>query len=199
MPAESPLARDAVFTAIDFETTGAVAGWPVEPWQVGMVVLRNGRVRTEERFDALLRVSPDRPFNPHAPGRHALLRAQLADAATWAERWPETAAWLLGRPLVAHNVGTERAILARAAPLHRFGPWVDTLRLTRRFRPDLASAALDDVIEALGLKPHAETLSPGRTAHDAGYDAVACALLLEHFLALPGWERVTVRALTELR
>ena len=46
------LAREAVFTVIDFETTGSVPGWPVEPWQIGMVRMRNGKVVPEEAFDA---------------------------------------------------------------------------------------------------------------------------------------------------
>lgn len=199
MPVPSPLARDAVFTVIDFETTGAVAGWPVEPWQVGMVAVRQGRVVAGEQFEALLRVAPDRPFNPRAPGRHAQLRRELADASTLAERWPEIAARVVGRPLAAHHVGTERAVLARAAPLHRFGPWIDTLQVVRKAWPNLASAALGDVVAGLGLCARIDAICPGRAAHDALYDAVACGVLLEHFLALPGWEEVTVRALTELR
>lgn len=199
MSAHSLLAREAVFTVIDFETTGAVAGWPVEPWQVGMVAVRGGCVMVNERFEALLRVSPDRPFNKRAPGRHAQLRLELAQAATLAERWPEITAWVTGRPLVAHNVGTERTTLAQAAPLHQFGPWIDTLRLVRKAWPQLASAALDDVVTGLGLRSRVDDLCPGRSVHDALYDAVACGLLLEHFLALPGWEDVTVRALVELR
>ena len=71
-------------------------------------------------------------------------------------------------------------------------------RLTRRIYPQLRSGALEDVVADLGLQARLAALMPGRAAHDALYDAVACALLLEHFLALPGWEHVTIRALVEL-
>lgn len=199
MSEDSLRACDAVITALDFETTGAVAGWPVEPWQMGMIRLRGGRVAASERREQWLRVAADRPFNPHAPGRHARLRPELAHAADLAALWPELAPWLTGLPLAAHNVGTERGTLERAAPLHRFGPWIDTLRLVRKAYPNLASAALDDVIAALALQPRLATLCPGRAPHDALYDACACAVLLEHFLALSGWETVTVRALVEMR
>ncbi len=187
-------ARQACFTVMDFETTGAVAGYPVEPWQVGLVRVRGGQVCAGEAFGSLLRVG-DRPFNPRAPGRHAQLRGQLAVAPTPGEQWPELAPWVTGVPLVAHNTGTERSVLARFAPLHRFGPWVDTLPLVRRAYPGLASKALEDVTAALGLETRVRALCPGRDAHDALYDAYACAVLLEHFLELPGWERVTVEAL----
>ncbi len=187
-------ARHACFTAVDFETTGAVPGYPNEPWQIGLVRLRNGRICPDERCDALLRVG-DRPFNPRAPGRHAQLRDRLAVAPAFAERWPEFSEWLTGCPLVAHNAGTERTLLSRLVPLHRVGPWIDTLSLVRRACPDLASKALDDVVGALGLRSRVEGLCPGREFHDALYDAYACAAVLEYFLALPGWERVTVEAL----
>lgn len=187
-------ARQACFAAIDFETTGAVSDYPVEPWQVGIVRLRAGVVCADERFESLLRVG-DRPFNPRAPGRYALIREQLAVAPQPGDLWPELAEWVVGVPLVAHNVGTERSILARLAPLHRFGPWVDTLALVRRAYPALASKALDEVTAALGLLPRIEALCPGRSAHDALFDAIACAVLFEHLLTLPGWEHVTVDAL----
>lgn len=195
MSFSSPRAREAVITVLDFETTGAVRGWPVEPWQVGMVRVRGGRVVAEERREHLLRVAEDRPFNPRAPGRHARLRHELAQAPDLASLWPDLAPWVAGVPLAAHNVGTERSVLQRAAPLHRLGPWIDTLRLVRQSYPQLASAALEDVVTALQLQPRLEALCTGRAPHDALYDALACALLLEHFLALPGWEAVTVRAL----
>jgi DNA polymerase III subunit epsilon len=198
-PSLSALAREAVIVALDFETTGAVAGWPVEAWQVGVVCLRGGRVAPHERVEYLLRVAPDRPFNPHAPGRHGQLRDELARTPDLAARWPELHGWLSNRPVAAHNAGTERTILRRAAPLHRYGPWIDTLRLVRRTYPRLASAALEDVVATLGLTPRLAALSPDRAPHDAFHDALACAVLLEHFLTLPGWEQVTVRALVEMR
>lgn len=190
-------ARNACFSVVDFETTGAVQGWAVEPWQIGLVRVRCGRVCAGESFESLVHVG-DRPFNPHAPGRHAQLRVQLAAAPTSGELWPEWAPWLTCGPIAAHNAGTERSVLARLAPLHRLGPWVDTLMLARRAYPTLASKALEEVVEALGLAARVRALCPGREAHDALYDAYACAVLLEHFLGLPGWERVTVEALAGL-
>ena len=189
----------ATFTVLDFETTGSVADWPVEPWQVGLVEVAAGQL-APETYESLLCVAPDRPFNPHAPGRHARLRQELANAPRLSDLWPDLAArWLLNRPLVAHNIGTERGLLQRAAPLHRLGPWIDTLRLVRRFYPRLASAALDDVIVELGLLKPLQAVCPKRAPHDALYDATACALLLLHFFALPGWEAVTIQALVDLK
>jgi DNA polymerase III epsilon subunit-like protein len=187
-------ARDACFVALDFETTGSVPGYTVEPWQLGMVRLRGGRVCADQAYETLLRVG-DRPFNPRAPGRHAQLRDQLAVSPTPGELWPAWAAWLQGAPLVAHNIGTERTLLAKIAPFHRLGPWIDTLALVRRAYPAWTSKALDDAVAALGLTARVQSLCPDREPHDALYDAFACAVVLEHFLSLPGWEHVTVDAL----
>lgn len=186
-----------MITALDFETTGSVRGYPVEPWQLGMVRMRGGRVGggPGDAWEHLLRIDPGRPFNPRAPGRHALLRAELAAAPTLPECWEEAAPWLTEGPLAAHNIGTERTMLRRAAPLHRFGPWIDTLALVRHAYPGLPSKALDDVAEALGLTGRIRALCPGRAPHDALYDAFACGVVLEHLLALPGWGDLPVDAL----
>jgi DNA polymerase-3 subunit epsilon len=189
-------ARSAQFVALDFETTGSVPGYPVEPWQVGIVRVEKGGVCRESLFESLMRVG-ERPFNPRAPGRHAQIRAQLAVAPTTDELLDVFSGWLTGVPLVAHNVGTERAMLAKIAPLHRFGPWVDTLALARHAYPKLESKSLEDVTAALGLVPQIQEICPDREPHDALYDATACAALFTHFLSLPGWEHVTVEALTE--
>jgi len=187
-------ARECLFAVIDFETTGAVAGYPVEPWQIGIVTVDHGQVQAGSFFESLMQIG-DRPFNPRAPGRHALIRRELKLAPAPGELWPEIATWLGCRALAAHNTGTERAVLGRLAPLHRLGPWVDTLHLTRRSYPAFASKALECVVAELHLAGRVAALCPGRAAHDALYDACACAVLLEHYLALPGWENVTLGAL----
>jgi len=188
-------AREAILTVLDFESTGAVRGLPEEPWQIGMVEMKEGRV-TGTFHESYLRIAPGRAFNPYAPGRHAELRETLAAAPVMAELWPAWRPWLEGRPLVAHNIGTEKKFLRRAAPMHTLGPWIDTLKLARYARPDLESHALAEVCGALDLIPRLNDLCPGRAWHDALYDAFACALVLETFLALPGWESVTLDALS---
>lgn len=187
--------RDVRLVAVDFETTGAVEGYVVEPWQIGLVEVAQGAICPETCFESLMDVG-DRPFNPRAPGRHAMVREALRSAPVAQEVFPEVLTRILDRPLVAHNIGTERSVFSRLAPLHRLGPWIDTLALTRHAYPELASKSLEDVTAALGLVGRIGRLCPGRAAHDALYDAVACAVLLEHFLALPGWERVTIGALS---
>jgi DNA polymerase-3 subunit epsilon len=180
------LARDAEFVIIDFESTGSVEGYAVEPWQIGLIFFARGRVVTDCRYTSLLHIGA-RPFNPYTPGRHAVLRAELAAAAGLHDQWPTLRPWLTGRPLVAHHAATERKFLGEAFPLHPFGPWLDTLALSRAAYPRLRSHKLEDLTERLGLTPRVRTLCPDLEPHDALYDAVACGMLLEHILALPSW------------
>lgn len=170
--------------ALDFETTGVVKGWPNEPWQLGLVELVDGEPVPDTRWETYFHVAADRPFSPRAPGRWAEMRATLAEAPTMMDVWPELSARLVGVPLVAHNAATERTILVRAAPLTPFGPWIDTLALVRKFWPLLKSYALGDVIHTFGLRPRVDALCPGRTWHDALYDACAGAVLLAHVQSL---------------
>jgi len=182
--------------AIDFETTGSVPGYRNEPWQIGMAPICQGEIG-QALFDSLINVG-DRPFNKYAPGRHAQLRSKIAIAPTMQALWRVIAPRLAGLVLVAHNVGTERSVLAAASPLHVLGPWVDTLVLARAAWPGLPSYALEDLIARFGLGDAVAVHCPGRAAHDALYDAVACAELLLHLLRQPGWGDVSVADLVAM-
>lgn len=192
------LARDAAFTIIDFETTGVVGDAPSLPWQIGLVFFAQGRVRGDHQFTSLLHVG-NRPFNFYAPGRHAQLRREIAAAPALCDLWPVLTGWLTDRLLAAHNTGTEKKCLGEAFPLWRCGGWIDTLALARIAYPDVSSHQLSDLLAILNLKERTDRLCPGREAHDALYDACASAVLLEHFLALPGWENATVEHLMNAR
>lgn len=191
-------ARDATLTALDFETTGPVPGWPDEPWQMGLVTLRNGRIDAGSLFEAYLRVG-ERPFNPHAPGRYRQVRDTLAVAPALSDLWPALSPRLLEGPLIAHNAAVERGWLRKTAPLHRMGPWIDTLRLLRMAYPGWPSYTLEDALEALGLLPRVTALCPGRAPHDALFDAVGCAAIVEYLLEQPGWASVSVSRLVRAR
>lgn len=191
------LAREATFSVIDFESTGSVEGFAVEPWQIGMVKVVDAKV-SDEQWESLLRVG-DRPFNPKAPGSHHKLKKALSEAPTLLECWDDWQGWCFGPVLVAHNIATEQKFIREAAPMHKAGPWVDTLKLARVVYPCLPSHKLEDITASLGLNEKLQERFPEREAHDALYDALASALLLEHFLALDGWDNVTVDMLVKAK
>ena len=172
------------FVSLDFETTGVAKGFPNEPWQLGLVEIDDGRPVAESKWETWFRVAADRPFSPRAPGRWAEMRGELASAPEFQELWPELADRLVGVPLVAHNASTERTILEKRAPLTAFGPWIDTLKIVRKLWPLMESFALGDLVRTFGLKASLDALCPGRSWHDALYDACAGAVLCCHVMRI---------------
>ena len=170
------------FVSLDFETTGTAKGFPNEPWQLGLVAIEDGVPMPGTQWETYFHVAADRPFSPRAPGRWAEMRERLAVSPAVLDVWPELAGRLVGVPLVAHNAATERTMLEKYAPLTPFGPWIDTLRLVRRCWPILRSYTLGDLIRTFGLQTQVDALCPGRTWHDALYDACAGAVLLCHVM-----------------
>lgn len=148
------------FTAIDFETTGFDYGCTNEPWQLGIAVVRGGEIVEAKEFFFDVEGAPERAHESDALG------TLLSSFDIWAPS-------LLGQRLVAHNIACEKTILTRAAPLTKWGPWTDTMRLAKTRYPGLPSYALGDLCSMFGCVPEME----GRTWHDGLYDAVACAKL----------------------
>jgi len=185
--------------AIDFETTGSSPGYNNTPWQIGMVLLRDGKVCPEEQFSSLLKVPEDQPFNPYTPGRWAGLRKELAVAPALPELWPILEKWFAGRMLLAHNVPVERGLLRTIFPLHHFGPWLDSLVLARMAFPGQVSYKLEDLCANLDLSETLSELCGDSAPHDALYDAMACASLLQKILQEPSWRQAGLEQLSKLK
>ena len=148
------------FTAIDFETTGYENGGSNEPWQLGIAVVRGGEIAETREFFFDVEGAPARAHESDALG------TLQSSFEVWAPA-------LVGVRLVAHNIACEKTILTRVAPLTKWGPWVDTMKLARARYPKLPSYKLGDLCEMFGCVPQLD----GRTWHDGLYDAVACANL----------------------
>ena len=121
------------------------------------------------------------PITKVAKKMHGITPSDLQEAPSLFELWPELQRRLQGRCLVAHGHGTERRFL-RAFPMHGFGPWIDTLTLSRQFFPGLPSYALADVITHCNLTTKLATLHPNFRWHEALSDALASLLLLLHLI-----------------
>ena len=141
------------FVAIDFETTGYEDGGRNEPWQLGLALVRDLEIVESREWFFGTPLTPD--YEPIM------------------EQWDDFYPYLAGRRLVAHNIACERTILTRLAPLTKWGPWADTLKIAKARYPKLPSYKLGDLCEMFGIVPEIE----GRTWHDGLFDAVACAKL----------------------
>ncbi len=180
-----------IITVVDFETTRPEPRRPAQPWQIGIAQLADGEVVPDSLWHSYLRVDADVRYHRDIMPNRAE-REIIASAPEFHEVLPTLLANQLAYPLAAHNASVERTILRRAAPLHDFSEWIDTLELARLCYPGMTSYALNDVIIALGLEVPLEKLCPGLCAHHALRDAVACALLLglmhKEFSVLNHWE-----------
>ena len=170
---------EAPFAAIDFESAGTASGLTDEPVQIAVVHWHAAAPLVA--LNSLLR--PSRPVTWAARAVHGISDARLLDAPRFVDLWPEVKASLAGRWLVAHGASTEKRFL-RVFPFHGFGPWIDTLALTRAVYPTLASHALGDACTALGVLEGVPL--PGFRWHDAASDAAASLLLLRHLIAASG-------------
>ncbi len=139
--------------AIDFETTGYENGGKNEPWQLGVAVIEGDEIVESKEFFFGSELTPD----------YESIMAQ----------WDDWAPMLINKRLIAHNIATERTILTRLAPLTKWGPWVDTMKLAKARYPKMPSYALGELCAMFGIVPQID----GRTWHDGLYDAIACAKL----------------------
>lgn len=173
--------RDLSFAALDFESAGERPDEAGVPIQIGIAAM----VRLTPQPDSLFRsyLNPGRPVTWAARKIHGIGDERLEGAPTLLALWPEIRDRLAGRWITAHGSGTEKRFL-RAFPLHGFGPWVDTLTLSRKILPGRPSYALADLCGELGLESEAETLLPGFRWHEALSDALASLLLLRRLVDL---------------
>lgn len=173
-----PLIRHSRFTAIDFESAGAARGKTDSPVQIGIASWSAGAGH-DDSFVSYLHT--DQPIHWAARKVHGIGPEYLIDAPPLLMLWPEVKKRLAGSIVVAHGKGTEKRFL-RAFPGHGFGPWIDTLLLARAAWPDLPDHSLGELCEMHGLTEDTRQLVPGKTWHDALFDAVASLVLLAHLV-----------------
>ena len=187
----SPPWDSVLYWALDLETGGLDAGKdPI--LAVGMVPIRERRIRLGEGYRTLVRPGGSRRIDPRSGRAHQLVGGEVRDAPLVDDVLPEIVGRLAGNVLLVHHRRIDVAFLQEAC--RRTGvKWpgpkvVDTVDLlvraakrARFFTPDVPLAEpplnLSLAREAHGLPPY--------QAHDAFTDALAAAelfLVLRHEL-----------------
>ena len=161
------------FAAIYFESAGIQRGGTDVPVQICVALMR--RLEVSELFSSFLFTT--QPITWAAQRIHGICARDLAGAPRLLELWPEIRRLLEDRWIVAHGSATERRFL-RAFPFHGFGPWIDTLKLSRAVWPEKKSFALGDLMLELELENELRAVYPRFRWHDALSDAVASLVLL---------------------
>lgn len=173
--------REISIAALDFESAGERPDEAGIAIQIGIAGMEDLEPRPETFYRSYL--NPGRPVTWAARRIHGIGDTDLEGAPTLLSLWPEIRDRLSGRWIAAHGAGTEKRFL-RAFPLHGFGPWIDTLTLSRKLLPGRPSYALADLCGELGVESEASALLPAFRWHEALSDAVASLLLLRRLTRL---------------
>lgn len=166
------------FVAIDFESAGAATGRTDVPIQVG-IAHWSPEHGMGESFVSFLHTTQNIHWS--AQKVHGITVADLVEAPSMLSLWPVIKGHLHDRVIVAHGKGTEKKFL-RAFPGHGFGPWVDTLLLSRATWPEWSDHSLGTLCDALQITEKVQAACPARFWHDALFDAIASLFLLEKIL-----------------
>lgn len=176
-PGLAPLGQsldDVGFAVVDVETTGGGMEYGHRITEIAVVEVRGGRIVDE--YQTL--VNPGRYIPPGVIALTGITNEMVAAAPYFDHVADEVLARLEGRVFVAHNVGFDWAFVA--AELNRAlgqAPEVVrmcTVRMVRRFVPDLRHRNLDVVTRYFGVDVHAR--------HRAYGDALATARVLLRLL-----------------
>lgn len=191
---DTPLGKLPV-AAIDFESAGAAPGETDQPVQVGIVRVQTLLQELDPQHDFFCSyIACDRPVRWSAAKVHGITTEMLADAPSYLSLWPQLKELLSDCVVLGHNPATEQRFL-KTFPGHRFGPWLDTLALTRQAVPGLADYSLSSICDTLGLTPELQALLPDRRWHDALFDAAASLVVLRFLVRELNMQDTPVSAL----
>jgi DNA polymerase-3 subunit epsilon len=172
--------REAVFSVLDFETTGLDHA-DDEIISFATVTVARGRVSLGDALYDLVR--PRRMPDGETIRIHGLRETDLADAAPLSEQLDVLLEALAGRAIVAHVAAVEQAFLGAALEEHGLefrNPTVDTAALDRELRRLRRKPPAEH--EPIGLSAMASELGlPVHRPHHADGDALTTA---QAFIAL---------------
>jgi exodeoxyribonuclease X len=172
------------FAVVDAETTG------LDPEKDGVCEVAFCLTTAAEVNDYMSHiVNPGVPISPEASAIHHLVDEDVQGAPPLDEAvrvirescgdrecWGSIAAY------VAHNAPFDKAFL----PMLRDRPWLDTLRMAKRYYPDFPSHSNQALRYRLKLPIDEELMQgEGMSAHRAAGDCVVTAALLRHMLNGP--------------
>lgn len=166
------------FVAIDFESAGAAPGETDQPVQIGIALCSKWH-EVPELWTSYIK--PGRPVTWAASQVHGITTEMLSEAPSYMSLWIPIQSYLKNRVILGHQHATERKFL-RQFPGHGFGPWLDTLSLSKWCIPGLSDYSLGSVCDALGVTERISQIVPNKTWHDALYDAVASMVLWQHLV-----------------
>jgi DNA polymerase-3 subunit epsilon len=166
--------RKHAYVVVDVESTGTRAYHGDRITEVAAVLVQGGKATMV--FDTL--VNPERPIPPAITALTNISAEMVRDAPRFAEVCEQLLGVLEGRVFVAHNAAFDWRFISmeveRATGRRLEGVSLCTVRLTRRFAPEIRRRNLDAVAAYYGIEIGAR--------HRAGGDAMATAHVLMRLL-----------------
>jgi len=162
------------FTALDIETTGLKPGRD-RIIEIGAVKFRDGE--EVDRFESLL--NPGRKLEERIIQLTGITDQELKDAPDIAVILPKLLSFIGDDVLLGHRILFDYSFIKRAAVNHYMEfekSGIDTLKLARRFLPELESKRLSSLCEHFGIVYH-----PHRAVSDAKAAADLYFKLTERF------------------
>ena len=144
-------ATDATIVAFDTETTG-LSPSKDRIIEIGAVKIRNGKVIATKGW----LINPQQDIPSYATRIHGISNDMVADQPVFAEVYPEFKAFIGDSVLVAHNarfdVNFVSSELNRQGLEYPDNQVLDSLKLFRKWYPELKSHKLGSVAGHLGVK-----------------------------------------------
>lgn len=166
---------DDAFIAIDVETAN---GDSASICQVGVARFAGGELVDNQAW----LINPQTWFSRDNIAIHGIHAADVRDAPSWADGYPELVAMLAGNIVVSHTAfdvtATSRACARDGLPLLDVH-WLDSTRVARRAFPRFAR-------RGYGLASLSHHLGIAFAHHDAGEDARAAGLVVLAAVAASG-------------
>jgi DNA polymerase-3 subunit epsilon len=166
--------RKHAYVVVDVESTGTRAYHGDRITEVAAVLVQGGKATMV--FDTL--VNPERPIPPAITALTNISAEMVRDAPKFGEVCEQLLGVLEGRVFVAHNAAFDWRFISmeveRATGRRLEGVSLCTVRLTRRFAPEIRRRNLDAVAAYYGIEIGAR--------HRAGGDAMATAHVLMRLL-----------------
>ena len=160
------------YTVIDFETATPKRDSPCE---LGVCMVENGRVVTVKSWLIKPIYYPD--FSPMNVSVHGIKPADVKNAPSFAQLWPEILPFIEGKLLVAHNSAFDISVLVRTLQLYSINipefDYLCTLKLAKGFWTDKSSYKLNHLCGDLGIQFN---------HHKAEEDCRVTALLFDHIV-----------------
>lgn len=150
IPSDSCPIKDVSFVVFDTETTG----WNKENGriiEIGAIKFLNGTALAQKSW----LINPGLSISSSSQNIHGISNAMVQDSPSFQEVYAKFAAFTKGSVLLAHNASYDVRFMSTEIERNRLTPLpnetIDTLRLARKWFPELKSHSLTNLIRDLNI------------------------------------------------